>query len=95
MTEAPPLPIPLNVDLVVSEESPSGWAPLYRGPIGNAGMDAVLLEEELPHWLLEYLLLSKAPPVPLSKLSFVLLPLPIPPALQAEYGNTLPELVNS
>lgn len=80
---------------MISEESPSGWTPLYRGLINNSSADASLLEELLPPWLLEFLLTNKAPPVPLTKVSFAMLPAQIPPGLLPLYGETLPELVTS
>lgn len=54
-----------------------------------------MLEELLPPWLLEFLLTNKAPPVPLTKVSFAMLPAQIPPGLLPLYGETLPELVTS
>ena len=68
--------------------------PIYRGTVGNTGADAVLLEDTMPPWLLEYLLINKAPPVPVVKVSFILLPWPVPPGLQDEWGPQLPELLN-
>jgi WD repeat-containing protein 48 len=44
--------------------------------VASAVHDVRILEEVLPMWLLEYLLLNKAPPAPVPKLSFVLLPWP-------------------
>ncbi|KAH8113149.1 hypothetical protein DFH11DRAFT_1510830 [Phellopilus nigrolimitatus] len=93
--EAPPLPIPSDVAVIISEELPSGWMPVYRGLVGNVGADVQALEEALPSWLLEFLLTNKAPAVPVTKLSFILLPAQIPPGLRAEYGETLPELLNT
>lgn len=49
----------------------------------------------MPDWLLEFLLTGKAPSVAVTKLSFVLLPAPVPPALKAELGEQLPELLNT
>lgn len=94
-SEAPPLSIPANVSVIISEESASGSTPLYRGTVGNVGVDAAQLEETMPAWLLEFLLTNKAPAAPVTKVSFVLLPAQIPPGMRSEYGDTLPELLNT
>ena len=65
---------------------------LYRGSVNNTGHDVHLLEEAMPLWLMEYLLLNKIPgngvqPV---KVSFILLPWP---SKDGE-GEQLPELLN-
>ncbi|EJD00580.1 uncharacterized protein FOMMEDRAFT_142415 [Fomitiporia mediterranea MF3/22] len=93
--EAPVISLPSETAIIVSEELPSGWSPVYRGTVGCVGADAQVLEEVLPEWLLEFLLANKAPPVPLAKLSFVLLPAVIPPDSREIYGETLPELLNT
>lgn len=49
------------------------------------------LEEIMPMWLLECLLVNKIPPVPVTKISFVLLPYPN----KDPDGEQLPELLNT
>ena len=91
--EAPTLSLPPNMPLLISEESPSGsgWMILYRGQVASTGLDARVLEEVMPFWLLEYLLANKIPPVPTVKISFVLLP------WKSKDSNEepLPELLNT
>ncbi|KAL5500915.1 hypothetical protein ACEPAH_9302 [Sanghuangporus vaninii] len=93
--EAPHVTLPADTAIIISEESPSGLSPLYRGTVGSVGTDAQILEELLPDWLLEFLLANKAPPIVPSKVSFVLLPAQIPPEARDIYGETLPELLNT
>ena len=88
-SEAPGLPLPAHTSIIVSEEAPSGWMTLYRGHVSSTGSDARLLEEVLPLWLLECLLQNKVPAIPVSKISFVLLPYKEPE------GEQLPELLNT
>lgn len=72
--EAPSLSLPPHMAVLISEESPSGWTTLYRGQVSSTGQDARILEELMPFWLLEYLLVNRTPAVPAVKISFVLLP---------------------
>ncbi|KZT41061.1 WD40 repeat-like protein [Sistotremastrum suecicum HHB10207 ss-3] len=72
--DAPPLAMPPNAVIVISDESSSGTTSFYRGLVSSTGDDAQLLEEVMPLWLLECLLLNKTPPPPVVKLGFVLLP---------------------
>ena len=88
-SEAPSLPLPPHTSIVISEEAPSGWVTLYRGNIATTGIDARQLEEVMPMWLLECLLQNKVPSIPITKLSFVLLPYKEPD------GEQLPELLNT
>lgn len=90
--EVPTILIPPGVSVVLSEGSSSGWMTLYRNLVGNVGQDAQLLEESMPDWLLEYLLMNKAPAVPVIKVSFVLLPVPIKE--DQDPKEQLPELLN-
>lgn len=87
--------LPLSVTVLISEELPSGWSPVYSGTIGSLASNTDQLEQVMPEWLLEFLLLNKAPSPPVTKISFVLLPYAIPPDLRAVYGQTLPELLNT
>ncbi|KAI0707436.1 hypothetical protein C8T65DRAFT_740369 [Cerioporus squamosus] len=88
-SEAPSLPIPPNTAILISEEAPSGWHTLYRGYVSSTANDVRQLEESMPMWLLECLLLNKVPAIPVTKISFVLLPYKEPD------GETLPELLNT
>ena len=84
--DAPPLPISQDTPLLVAEERAPGWAIVYRGTIASAGTteDLAALEDALPVWLLEYLLLGRTPQVAIVKIQFALLP----------GEESLPELVN-
>jgi WD repeat-containing protein 48 len=86
--EAPNLNLPSNIALFLSEEDYPGWKTIYRGTVASTWMDLPALEDAVPMWLLEYLLTNKIPPVPVSKVSFVLLPWP-------HDGEPLPELLNT
>ncbi|KAH9850509.1 hypothetical protein C2E23DRAFT_887394 [Lenzites betulinus] len=88
-SEAPVLPLPLQTSINISEEAPSGWVTLYRGSLSSTGTDARLLEEVMPMWLLECLLQNKIPTIPITKISFVLLP------YKESDGEQLPELLNT
>lgn len=60
---------------------------MYRGTVVSAGSteeDLAALEDALPVWLLEYLLLARTPQVAVVKIQFALLP----------GEESLPELVN-
>ncbi|KAI0074894.1 WD40 repeat-like protein [Panus rudis PR-1116 ss-1] len=89
--DAPPLALPPNTSIIISQESASGWTNLYRGLVTNVGHDARALSESMPVWLLEYLLINKVPTTPVTKLSFVLLPFPN----KDPHGEQLPELLNT
>ena len=99
-SDAPHLNLPQETTIVVSEDSSSsgvgsGWNPVYRGTLSSMGADLRKLENILPDWLLEFLLANKAPSANIVKVSFVLLPVHIPLEKQDEYGETLPELLNT
>ncbi|KAI0740004.1 hypothetical protein C8Q80DRAFT_1111397 [Daedaleopsis nitida] len=87
--ETPSVPIPPNTAILMSVEAPSGWFTLYRGHVSTTGSDIRLLEETMPMWLLECLLQNKVPAIPITKMSFVLLPYKEPD------GEQLPELLNT
>ncbi|ESK85811.1 wd repeat containing protein 48 [Moniliophthora roreri MCA 2997] len=86
--EAPVHSLPSNITLVISED----FKTLYRGTVNNTGHDVHLLEEAMPLWLAEYLLLNKIPGNGLQpiKVSFILMPWP---SKDGE-GEQLPELLN-
>ena len=72
----PTLPLAPDIPLFIAEERAHGWATLYRGTIASAGSadDVATLEDAMPVWLLEYLLLEGAPQVAIIKIQFALLP---------------------
>ena len=84
--------MPSTVSVIISEVNSYGPMTVYRNLIGLVGQDAQLLEETMPEWLLEYLLMNKAPPVPVTKVSFVLLPVQL--AEGQDPKEQLPELLN-
>jgi WD repeat-containing protein 48 len=69
-TDAPPLSLPSNTELVLAEETQSGWSNIYRGTVASTGHDSALLEKVMPLWLMQYLLANKIPVVPNIKVSF-------------------------
>ncbi|KAI0067430.1 WD40 repeat-like protein [Artomyces pyxidatus] len=89
--DGPTLHLSPHIPITISEEVSSGWKVIYRGTVSSTGPDSYVLEETMPMWLLEYLLLSKAPPITITKIGFVLLPYP-----SKEPGEEqLPELLNT
>jgi len=76
--------------IYISEETSFGWTTAYRGTVGTTGLDARVLEETMPMWLLEYLLANKVPMVPVTKIGFVLLPYPV-----RKGEEQLPDLLNT
>ncbi|KAJ7591000.1 hypothetical protein C8J56DRAFT_1003600 [Mycena floridula] len=90
-SEAPSYHLPANLAILISEEAPSGYKMVYRGTVSSTALDIGLLEDEMPVWLVEYLLLNRIPVLPTqAKMSFVLLPWP---AKGDE--EQLPELLNT
>ena len=78
--------------MLITEESDTGPAAggykvVYRALVGRPDVRA--LEAVAPMWLLEYLLMNRAPIPPPVKLSFVLLPWP------DKDGEKLPDLLNT
>jgi WD repeat-containing protein 48 len=86
LVKLPSTPLSLDIPILVAEERTPGWAIVYRGTVSSAGTteDSAALEDALPVWLLEYLLLGRTPQVPVVKVQFALLP----------GEESLPELVN-
>jgi len=84
--DGPSLPLAQDIPLLVAEECAPGWAIVYRGTVASAGTaeDVAALEDAIPVWLLEYLLLGRTPQVNIIKVQFALLP----------GEESLPELVN-
>ncbi|KAI9457236.1 WD40 repeat-like protein [Lactarius psammicola] len=91
--DGPTLPLAPDIPLLVAEERAHGWAIVYRGTVASAGTidDVETLEDAMPVWLLEYLLLGRAPQVGVVKIGFVLLPL----QSGVPGDEVLPELVNT
>ncbi|KAL1753899.1 hypothetical protein FB107DRAFT_263941 [Schizophyllum commune] len=90
--EAPRYSLPHDVCVLITEESDTGPAAggykvVYRALVGRPDVRA--LEAVAPMWLLEYLLMNRAPIPPPVKLSFVLLPWP------DKDGEKLPDLLNT
>ncbi|KAH7917849.1 WD40 repeat-like protein [Leucogyrophana mollusca] len=90
-SEAPTLNLPPSMNVVLSDEVYPGWRTVYRGSTSTTWADVYTLEEAMPLWLLEYLLLNKVPSLPVVKISFVLLPWPNTDPDRAQ----LPELLNT
>jgi WD repeat-containing protein 48 len=84
--DGPTLSLTQDIPLLVAEERAPGWSIVYRGTVASAGTtgDVTVLEDAIPVWLLEYLLLGRTPPVAVVKVQFALLP----------GEESLPELVN-
>lgn len=73
--DAPLHLFPRNTTLLISEEASPNYSIIYRGTVSTTHNDIDALEEAIPMWLAEYLLLNQTPSlVPLAKLSFALLP---------------------
>ncbi|KAF9003076.1 hypothetical protein BDQ17DRAFT_1306080 [Cyathus striatus] len=90
-SEAPHVSLPPNTVIIIGEESFPSYTTLYRGSTSLTQYDTTKLEEAMPLWLLEYLLLNKLPPLAqVAKLSFILLPWKGVPD-----GEVLPELLNT
>ncbi|KAG6833152.1 hypothetical protein H0H87_010539 [Tephrocybe sp. NHM501043] len=90
-SEAPTYNIPTNTTLSISEEAAPSYMTVYRGTVASTKYDVSVLEEVMPLWLMEYLLLNKTPVLPPhQKISFVLLPWPMPNG-----EDQLPELLNT
>ncbi|EAU81628.2 hypothetical protein CC1G_02644 [Coprinopsis cinerea okayama7 len=89
--DAPLHAFPPQTVVLISEEATPSYRTLYRGYVSGTQYDTKILEEVMPLWLAEYLLLNKLPPMaPLQKMSFVLLPWNKDPDQEP-----LPELLNS
>jgi WD repeat-containing protein 48 len=89
-SELPTVTLPPTMTVLISEEDGAGWTAVYRGVAARTGEDLDALEQELPSWLADFLLVNKVPPVPVAKISFVLLPYPA-----RDGQDQLPELLNT
>jgi WD repeat-containing protein 48 len=64
---------------------------VYRGSVAHTKHDVQILEEVMPMWLIEYLLINKMPALSAPiKISFVLMPWPT-----KDPEERLPELLNT
>ncbi|KAF7308543.1 WD-REPEATS-REGION domain-containing protein [Mycena chlorophos] len=93
-SEAPTLGISPHILLLIEEEAEPAFKTVYRGTVGSTGSsgDIHALEEAMPLWLIEYLLLHRMPSTPPQvKLSFVLLPW----VDKENREDQLPELLNT
>ncbi|KAK9472279.1 uncharacterized protein V1510DRAFT_134549 [Dipodascopsis tothii] len=86
--DTPVLKIPSTTSVIISEQrvDTGGMVDLYRGSVSTCGadVDVDLLEQVVPGWLAEYLMLNRIPQKDLVKVSFVLQP----------YKDELPPLLN-
>lgn len=90
--EAPTLGLSPHIIVLIEEEAAPGFTTVYRGTVGSTAADVHALEEAMPMWLLEYLLLHRMPSTPPQiKISFVLLPWVGKDASEEQ----LPELLNT
>ncbi|KAJ7623186.1 hypothetical protein FB45DRAFT_797112 [Roridomyces roridus] len=90
-SEAPTLGLSSSIVVLIEEEAPPGFVTVYRGTVGSTAGDVHTLEEVMPMWLAEYLLLHRMPSAPPQvKLSFVLLPW-----VGKDGEEQLPELLNT
>jgi WD repeat-containing protein 48 len=70
------LPLVQDILLFIAEGRPHGWVTVYRGTVASVGSaeDLATLEDAIPVWLLEYLLLEGALQVAIIKIQFAVLP---------------------
>lgn len=91
-SEAPTLGLSPHILLLLEEEAAPGFTTVYRGTVGSTAADVHVLEEAMPLWLVEYLLLYRMPSTPPQiKISFVLLPW----VTKDSSEEQLPELLNT
>ncbi|KAJ7612520.1 hypothetical protein DFH06DRAFT_151329 [Mycena polygramma] len=90
--EAPTLGLSPHILLLIEEEAAPGFTTVYRGNVGSTAVDVHALEEAMPMWLVEFLLLNRMPTTPPQiKISFVLLPW----IGKGGSEDQLPELLNT
>lgn len=90
LTEAPVHSLPPQTTVIIAEDASPSFTVIYRGSVASTRADVQALEEAMPMWLLECLLLDKTPLLPQAKLSFILLPWNKDPDVEP-----LPELLNT
>ncbi|KIY47740.1 WD40 repeat-like protein, partial [Fistulina hepatica ATCC 64428] len=89
--DAPLYNLPSDIVVFLSEEAEPSYHVTYRGLASQIHRDTPLLEEVMPMWLLEYLLLNVTRAPAPAKLSFILTPC-VP---QHPDEEQLPELLNT
>jgi WD repeat-containing protein 48 len=91
-SEVPSIRLPEGIAVQIAEETSAGWKTIYRGSITGTHEDWRELEQAMPMWLLEYLLMNRITVPPVVKIGFLLLP-------WRETGgrakDQLPELLNA
>lgn len=90
-SEAPTHNLPPNLIILISEAGSPNYNIIYHGTVGSIAHDTHVLEEAMPMWLIEYLLLNKVVAPVQVKISFVLLPYPS----KDSDTEPLPELINT
>jgi WD repeat-containing protein 48 len=89
-SEARTFVLPPHIPIILSEDKSHGWTTLYRCTVSMAQVDLRVMEEAMPMWLLEYLLMNRFPVLSPTKISFIMLPWPT-----NDPEQQLPELLNS
>ena len=76
--EAPPVNLPSNTSLLISEEAKDAgaWVVTYRSQVSSTERDLEALEMNSPLWLLDYLFTSRSKVKDPVKLTFILEPAP-------------------
>jgi len=86
--------MPSNTTVLIAEEGTPGYSVVWRGNVGMMYMDVQALEQSMPTWLMDYLLINKLPANSatggMPKISFVLVPWNKDPDVEP-----LPELLNT
>jgi WD repeat-containing protein 48 len=89
--DAPTSLLPTNTAILISEEGTPSHSIIYRGLVSDCHKQVKPLEEAMPLWLVEYLLLNQTPTMATPpKMSFVLVPWNKDPGIER-----LPELLNT
>jgi len=88
--------MPSNTTVLIAEEGTPGYNVVWRGNVGMMYMDVQALEQSMPTWLMDYILMNKLPASSsgamggMPKISFVLVPWNKDPDVEP-----LPELLNT
>ena len=89
--DAPTLLLPTNTTILISEEGTPSHSIIYRGLALDCHKQVKALEEAMPLWLVEYLLLNQMPTMATPpKIGFVLVPWNKDPGIER-----LPELLDT
>jgi len=90
-SDAPTMSKPPNATILISEEGSSSYTTVCRSSVSGCLENIEALENAMPLWLAEYLLLNQSPPMPPPvKVSFVLVPWN-----KDQDAEALPELLNT